>query len=82
MAAAAAAAAGLLERFQEVLEAGKTGFLVDPSLYIGTALAALLVVLVLLTRRGSDEDSSASGGRIRRAMSFTSAACAEGESCV
>jgi hypothetical protein len=45
-------------------------------LYLGSALAALLVLLLLT--RGRRESSSDSGGRIRRAMSFTSAACAEG----
>lgn len=50
-------------------------------LYLGTALAALLL-LRLVTRAGGSsgkgEEKEGSGGRIRRAMSFTSAACAEG----
>lgn len=66
------AAAGLLDRLQEL--AGGSGD--NLSLYLGTAVMALLVLL--LTRRGGGEEAASSGGRIRRAMSFTSAACAEG----
>lgn len=74
-------ASALLDRLRELLasvhpSSGGQGGL---SLYLGTALAALVVLLVLkrATAKGSDGGSS-SGGRIRRAMSFTSAACAEG----
>lgn len=67
------AAGALLDRLQELTGAGDS-----LPLYLGTAAVALLVLL-LLTRRGAEEaEGNGSGGRIRRAMSFTSAACAEG----
>lgn len=68
------AAAGLLDRLQELV--GGSGD--SLSLYLGTAVVALLVLLLLTRRGGGDDGAASSGGRIRRAMSFTSAACAEG----
>lgn len=68
------AAEGLLGRLQELAGSGGDGLL----LYLGTAVMALLVLLLLMRRGG--EEANGSGGRIRRAMSFTSAACAEGTS--
>ncbi len=69
-------AAALLDRLQELLAGVDRDSL---PLYLGTAVGALVVLLLLTrARANSSKEDGGGGGRIRRAMSFTSAACAQG----